>query len=309
MKILVTDGIDKKAKERLIKNGYEIEEKFYERDDLKIKIQTIDAIIVRSATIIDKEILDMAAKTGRLKLVIRAGVGLDNIDLNYARKLGIGVKNTPNASSNAVAELVLGEMLVLARNIKIANMKLNDGLWDKKNLKGTEIFGKTLGIIGFGRIARNLAKKAKALGMDILYTDLFPVDGLGEDFVYTDIDTILMQADYITLHTPLTDDTRGMFDKTYFEKMKNTAYLINCARGGIVVEDDLIEALDTGMIAGASLDCFVNEPQPKKRLITHPLVSVTPHIGAATVEAQERIGDEIVGIFLNDYPVDKNILM
>lgn len=308
MKILITDGIDKKAKDKLIKSGYELEEKFYEKEDLMIKIQQVDAIIVRSATKIDRDIIDMAKITNRLKLIVRAGVGLDNIDTSYATKLGIVVKNTPNASSNAVAELVLCEMLVLARNIKIANMKLQKGLWDKKNLKGTEILGKTLGIIGFGRIARHLAHKAKALGMDVLYTDIVnggDIDG----FKYTDMDTILKEADYITLHTPLTEDTKGMFDRHCFKKMKNTAYLINCARGGIVVESDLLDALDKNIIAGASLDCFVNEPQPMEELLKHPLVSVTPHIGAATKEAQERIGDEIVNIFLDHYKLEKNIIL
>lgn len=158
------------------------------------------------------------------------------------------------------------------------------------------------------RIARHLAHKAKVLGMDVLYTDIVnggDIDG----FKYTDMDTILKEADYITLHTPLTEDTKGMFDRHCFKKMKNTAYLINCARGGIVVESDLLDALDKNIIAGASLDCFVNEPQPMEELLKHPLVSVTPHIGAATKEAQERIGDEIVNIFLDHYKLEKNIIL
>lgn len=309
IKILVTDGMEKNAVNKLKAQGFEVEEKFHEREELKEKIQEIDVIVVRSATKIDKDIINQALKTNKLKLIIRAGVGLDNIDVLYAEKNGINVRNTAGASTNAVAELVLGQMLVLARQIKIANMTLKDGIWNKKNLKGLEIQGKTLGIIGFGRIARNLANKAHLLGMNILYTDLIACIDENDAYTCTDLDAILREADYITIHTPLTEDTRNLIDAQCFEKMKDTAFLINCARGGIVVEEDLLEALNNNKIGGAALDCFVDEPNPIKDLLQHPLVSVTPHIGAATYEAQDRIGMEIVDIVNDRFAIIKDMVI
>lgn len=299
-KILATDGIDKEAVEMLRKKGFEVEEKFYPEEELKDKIKDIDIIIVRSATKIRKEIIDEALKTKNLKMIIRAGVGLDNIDVNYARENGIVVRNTPSASSNAVAELVLCEMLVLARNVKIANLKLGEGIWDKKNLKGTEIYGKTIGIIGFGNIARKLAQKAYNLGMKVMYNDIAEYENEGKDYKFANFDEIIENADYITVHTPLTEKTKYMFNKDAFKRMKNTAFLINCARGGIVNEKDLLEALNQNQIAGAAIDCFENEPRPLEDIVNHPRVTVTPHIGASTNEAQKRIAYEIVDI-VSDY--------
>lgn len=299
-KILATDGIDKEAVEMLRKKGFEVEEKFYPEEELKDKIKDIDIIIVRSATKIRKEIIDEALKTKNLKMIIRAGVGLDNIDVNYARENGIVVRNTPSASSNAVAELVLCEMLVLARNVKIANLKLGEGIWDKKNLKGTEIYGKTIGIIGFGNIARKLAQKAYNLGMKVMYNDIVEYENEGKDYKFANFDEIIENADYITVHTPLTEKTKYMFNKDVFKRMKNTAFLINCARGGIVNEKDLLEALNQNQIAGAAIDCFENEPRPLEDIVNHPRVTVTPHIGASTNEAQKRIAYEIVDI-VSDY--------
>lgn len=299
-KILITDGMDKNAIELLKKMGFYVEEKFYEEDELKEKIKEIDVIVVRSATKIRKTIIDEALKTGRLKLVIRGGVGLDNIDVSYARSNGIVVRNTPCASSNAVAELVLCEMLVMARNVKIANLKLGEGVWDKKNLKGTEIYGKTIGLIGFGNIARKLAEKARNLGMKVMYNDITECREMKDGYRFATFEEIIENADYITVHTPLTERTRYMFNKEAFEKMKNTAFFINCARGGIVNEKDLLEAIENGKIAGAAIDCFENEPKPMENLVKHPKVTVTPHIGASTREAQQRIGYEIADI-IADY--------
>lgn len=300
-KILITDGIDKNALEILKKSGFEVEEKFYNKEELKKRIKEIDVIVVRSATKIRKEVIDEAIKGGNLKLIIRGGVGMDNIDVNYARDNGIVVRNTPCASSNAVAELVLCEMLVLARNVKIANLKLGEGIWDKKNLKGTEIHGKTIGIIGFGNIARKLAEKAYNLGMNVMYNDIEVNIYEYSNYKYAEFDEIIEKADYITVHTPLTEKTRYMFNKDIFEKMKETAFFINCARGGIVKEEDLLEAVDKGMIAGAAVDCFENEPEPLEKLLKHPKVTVTPHIGASTKEAQKRIGTEIADIVMDYY--------
>ena len=298
-KILITDGMDKNAIEILLNQGFDVEEKFYPEEELKEKIKEVDVIIVRSATKIRQNIIDEALKTGRLKLVVRGGVGLDNIDVAYAKAKGIEVRNTPCASSNAVAELVLCEMLVLARNVKLANLTLQEGVWAKKKLKGTEIHGKTLGLIGFGNIARSLAEKANNLGMNVIYNDIVEHIDARECFKFAKFEEIIEKADYITVHTPLTEDTKYMFNKEVFKNMKETAFFINCARGGIVQEEDLLEAIKTNEIAGAAIDCFENEPQPIEGLLNHPKVTVTPHIGASTREAQERIGLEIADIVIN----------
>ncbi len=298
-KILITDGMDKNAIEILLNQGFDVEEKFYPEEELKEKIKEVDVIIVRSATKIRQNIIDEALKTGRLKLVVRGGVGLDNIDVAYAKARGIEVRNTPCASSNAVAELVLCEMLVLARNVKLANLTLQEGVWAKKKLKGTEIHGKTLGLIGFGNIARSLAEKANNLGMNVIYNDIVEHIDARECFKFAKFEEIIEKADYITVHTPLTEDTKYMFNKEVFKNMKETAFFINCARGGIVQEEDLLEAIKTNEIAGAAIDCFENEPQPIEGLLNHPKVTVTPHIGASTREAQERIGLEIADIVIN----------
>lgn len=306
-KILITDRIDKNAVDYLINMGYEVEEQFYNEEDLKNKIKEVNVIVVRSATKIRKNIIDEAVKTGKLKLIIRGGVGMDNIDVEYARNRGIIVRNTPFASANAVAELVLCEMLVLARNVKIANMKLGEGIWDKKNLKGSEIFGKTLGLVGFGNIAKALADKAHKLGMNIMYTDIIQCKDNKDIYKFATIDEILENADYITVHTPLTDETKYMFNGNCFEKMKETAFFINCARGGIVNENDLLDAINNRKIAGAALDCFENEPLPLEELVTNPRVTVTPHIGASTIEAQARIAVEIVDIIDDYFSMNKNM--
>lgn len=306
-KILITDGMDINAVNNLMEMGYDVEQRFYGEEELKEKIKDIDVIVVRSATKIRENIIDEAAKTGRLKLIIRGGVGLDNIDVEYARNRGIVVRNTPFASANAVAELVLCEMLVLARNVKIANLKLGEGVWDKKNLKGSEINGKTLGLVGFGNIARALADKAHKLGMDIIYTDIVRYEEKEDIFKFATFEEILKNADYITVHTPLTADTKYMFNENCFDMMKDTAFFINCARGGIVEENDLLRAINAGNIAGAALDCFENEPLPLRELITNPKVTVTPHIGASTEEAQARIAEEIVTI-IEDYFQINNVV-
>lgn len=303
-KILITDGIDKNTAKYLVMNGFEVEEKFYNEEELKEKIKQVDAMVVRSATKIRKNIIDEAVKTGNLKLIIRGGVGLDNIDVDYAEENGIVVRNTPGASTNAVAELALCEMLVLARKVKAANIKLREGVWDKKNLKGNEIYGKTLGLIGFGKIARSLAEKAHALGMKIIYTDIIECLDNRKDFRFATFETIIKEADYITVHTPLTNNTRYMFNEDIFNQMKETAFFINCARGGIVNERDLLNAVEGGKIAGAAIDCFEDEPLPLKELLDNPKITVTPHIGASTEEAQQRIGDEIAGI-IEDFFLEK----
>ena len=299
MKVLANDGLDKGAIEALKAKGIYVDTNHYEKEELYHIIKDFDVLIVRSATKAHREFIDVAKRTN-LKLIIRAGVGLDNIDVEYATNNGIMVTNTPNASSNSVAELVLGNMIGLARYITIANITLREGQWNKKLYTGTEISGKTLGIVGFGRIGKALAKKASALGMKVIFYDKYYTED--KEFQYTDLDEVLKISDFISLHVPSTD--KPVIGKTELDMMKDGVFLLNAARGGVIDELDLLDALNTDKVAGAGIDVFMAEPKPNPELLNHPKVSVTPHIGAATKEAQMRIGYEIVDIIMN---LDKTI--
>ena len=291
MKVLANDGLAKSAADVLETDGIYVDTNHYDKDELYAIIEDFDVLIVRSATKVNKEFIDIA-KEGNLKLVIRAGVGLDNIDVAYAEENGIIVRNTPNSSSNSVAELVLGHMICLARYITISNITLRDGQWNKKAYTGVELSGKTFGIIGFGRIGKALAEKATAIGMNVVFYDKYYKKD--ETFKYLPFEELLRQADFISLHVPNLD--KPIIGKEEFKYMKNGVFLINAARGGVIDETALCEALNTDKVAGAGIDVFMKEPQPNPCLCNHPKVSVTPHIGAATQEAQIRIGEEIVEI-------------
>lgn len=293
IKILVCDGMEKEAIKKLIDDGFEVVDKHYEEEELKENVKNFDVMIVRSATKVRKPVID-AAKGGKLKLIIRGGVGVDNIDVDYARKNGIEVKNTPNASSASVAELTIGHLFALTRYIHLANVTMRDGKWEKKKYEGIELFGKTLGLIGFGRIAREVATRAEALGMRVIYTDkLGKVRGY-ERFEFCTMEKLLKKADFVSLHVPFNKEEGAIIGKDQLAIMKDGAYVVNCARGGVIDEEALIEALNSGKINGAGLDVFENEPKPNLELVNHPKVCVTPHIGGSTEEAQERIGEEIV---------------
>ncbi len=295
-KILVTDGMDKSAVASLKGLGHDVIEEFFEPADLAKKVQEVDALVVRSATKVTADILDAAAKSGQLKVVIRAGVGIDNIDAKHADKRGIQVRNTPAASSSAVAELALAHMFALARFIPAANVTMRDGQWNKKAYKGIELAGKTLGLIGFGRIARSLAEKANALGMKVVYTDILGKFEGFDQYEYMEQDEILKTADFISLHIPYDKAVGPTITSREIGMMKDGAYLINCARGGVVEEKALVEALNSGKLSGAAVDVFEVEPTPNEDLVSCSNVSCTPHIGASTREAQARIGEEIVEI-------------
>jgi len=296
LKILVTDGMDKGSVQILKDMGYKVTEQFFEPEELKEQVKAFNVVIVRSATKIRKEIIDSALETGNLKLIIRGGVGVDNIDVTYAESKGIKVRNTPKASSSAVAELALGHMFSLARFIGIANATMREGKWNKKQYIGIELSGKTLGLIGFGRIGRELAKRAKVLEMKIIYNDILGEAKDCPEYSFVSLDKLLADSDFISLHIPGNKNESPVIDKAEFSKMKDGAYLINCARGSVVNEAALLEALNSGKIAGAGIDVFPEEPPQNLELIRHEKVSVTPHIGASTKEAQKRIGQEIVSI-------------
>jgi len=266
-------------------------------DELAKEIVNYDAIVVRSATKLRAPIIDSASN---LRLIVRAGVGMDNIDVDYARSKHIEVRNTPAASSSSVAELALGHLLSLARYIGRGTVSLKNGSWEKKALKGVEIEGKTLGIIGIGRIGQLLAKKAKALGMEIIAFDKFISQSpLPELVTMVSFDRLLKESDFISLHIPFDPKEGAVIGRDEFALMKGSVRIINCARGGVIDEVALAEALASGQVAGAALDVFAAEPPDvNNALFSQPSLSLSPHIGAATVEAQGRVGKEAAEIVI-----------
>lgn len=292
IRVLTNDGLEVGAIEDLRAAGIEVVNEHIEQENLGEALKEFDAMVIRSATKVTREVLE-AEEGGKLKLVVRAGVGIDNIDVAAAKEKNVAVRNTPNASSDSVAELVLAHMFAVSRFVVNSNVTMRAGQWNKKKYEGIELSGKTLGIVGMGRIGRSLAKKATALGMKVVYTDLFgKQEGLEYDFL--EMNELLAAADFISLHVPY-DKTKGsLIGKAEFDIMKDGVYLINCARGKVVEEDALLDALNSGKVSGAGVDVFEEEPTPNEALVNHPNVSVTPHIGASTKEAQNRIGLEVV---------------
>lgn len=295
-KILVTDGMDAAAVAKLRKDGYEVVEQFYEPDALGGALRDFDAVIIRSATKIKQPQID-AAKGGRLKLIIRAGVGVDNIDVKYAEAAGIQVRNTPRASSNAVAELALALLFACARNISIAGHTMRENKWEKKAYsKGFELEGKTMGVIGYGRIGRMVGEKGQALGMDVLSVvhRNKPEGAECRTMHFVSMDELLEKSDIIVLCAPGGD--KPLVDAGSIAKMKDGVVIINVSRGSNVDEAALLEALNGGKVRAAGLDVWLSEKDPNWTLAQHPSVSCTPHVGAGTVEAQKRIGAELVDI-------------
>lgn len=295
-KILVTDGMDAAAVAKLRKDGYEVVEQFYEPDALGGALRDFDAVIIRSATKIKQPQID-AAKGGRLKLIIRAGVGVDNIDVKYAEAVGIQVRNTPRASSNAVAELALALLFACARNISIAGHTMRENKWEKKAYsKGFELEGKTMGVIGYGRIGRMVGEKGQALGMNVLSVvhRNKPEGAECSTMHFVSMDELLAKSDIIVLCAPGGD--KPLVDAGSIAKMKDGVVIINVSRGSNVDEAALLEALNGGKVRAAGLDVWLSEKDPNWTLAQHPSVSCTPHVGAGTVEAQKRIGVELVDI-------------
>ena len=297
MRILVTDGMDKSAIAALQAQGHEVVEQFYAPEELGAALRDFDVVIVRSKTKVRANHID-EAKGSNLKLIIRGGVGVDNIDVKYAEENGIKVMNTPRASSQSVAELAMGLMFACSRYISIAGHTMREGKWEKKAYgKGIELSGKTLGIVGFGRIGQALGKMAKAIGMDVVAFDIFHIPGIEEQLgiPYVEMDELLAQSDFISVHAPAVDGG-ALINAERIAKMKDGVVIINTSRGTNVDEAALLAALESGKVYAAGLDVFADEPATNKALYNHPMVSTTPHIGAATVEAQKRIGFEIVDI-------------
>ena len=297
MRILVTDGMDKAAMAELKAQGHEVVEQFYESEELGKALRDFDVVVVRSKTKVRAPHID-EAKGSSLKLIIRGGVGVDNIDVKYAEENGIMVRNTPNASSQSVAECALAHMFACARFISIAGAAMRNDIWDKKAYsKGIELQGKTLGIIGFGRIGAHLGVMAKAIGMNVVATRSSRTSGTDEatGIPYVTLDELLAKSDFISLHAPALPGG-PLVNADTIAKMKDGVCIINTSRGGNVDEKALLEALNSGKVRAAGLDVWAEEPSKNHDLYSHPMVSCTPHIGAQTVEAQKRIGAEIVEI-------------
>lgn len=294
LKVLATDGIESGAANALRELGFEVVEQYYEPDQLPAAASDTDILIVRSATKVRQPVIDAASAAGRLKLVIRGGIGVDNIDVAYAEEKGIAVRNTPLASAASVAELAIAHMFSLARYIYAANVSMREGRWEKKNYSGIELSGKTLGLIGMGRIARHTAKIAAALGMNVIYTNRSGHQPENEPFSYVGLEELLAASDFVSLHAPKSD--QPILSAERIALMKDGAFLVNTARAALVDEDALLAALESGKIAAAAMDVYMEEPLKDTRIQSHPGISMTPHIGASTNEAQQRIGENIVEI-------------
>lgn len=289
MKVLISDPIAPQGIEILKDAGFEVIEKTgLSPEELAKVISDYDGIIVRSATKVTKEVIE-AAKN--LKVIGRAGIGLDNVDQETAKNKGVKVVNTPTATSISVAELALGMMFAAARRIPQANVSTRASKWEKKKFKGFELYGKRLGIIGLGRIGTELAKRAKALGMSVKAYDPYVKTSDYADLV--DFETLIKEADYISLHIPKTKETEHILDKAAFEKMMDNVVIINCARGGVVDEGALYDAVISGKVRIACVDVYESEPAKENKLFELEQVIVTPHIGAQTKEGQTRAGTQI----------------
>ena len=299
MRILVTDKADAKALDRIRKAGHEVVEKLgVQGPDLVAALDGFHALLVRGATKVTGDVL---RATTTLKVVVRAGTGLDNVDAAAAREKGIAVYNTPNANSISVAELVFGLLLAFERHLPDAVSELRQGRWEKTRFAGHEIAGRRMGLVGFGRIGREVALRARAFQMEVWAYD--PVIGhWPEDFAWVkqvELRELLVASDVVSLHVPLDAKTRGMIAADELSRMKLDSILVNCSRGGVVDEAALGEALQAKQLRGAILDVFATEPAPADHpLLKLPNVLATPHLGASTAEAQRRAGDDAAAILV-----------
>ena len=299
VRILLNDGLDQDVID-LLKKDYDVVDKHYDHNELKSEIKNYDVLVVRSKTTVDKSIIDASLESSKLKLIIRAGVGLDNIDLEYANKNNIIVKNTPKASTQVVAELTISFMLALSRNITVANESMKKMEWTKSSLKGSELYLKTLGIIGFGRIGRKVAKLATVFNMNVIYYDLFTIES---EFDQVTLHELFKRSDYISLHAPAQEEPFINYET--LNKFKKGVKIINTSRGSAINEDALIKGIKEDIISGAALDVYQKEPNVNAELTKLKQVIMTPHIGASTSEATKRIGHEVYQTVKSFYDVKK----
>ncbi len=308
-KVIIADQINEKGIKELEDVAEVVVDTAITQEELINKIKDFDAIIVRSRTKVTREVIEAADK---LKIIARAGVGVDNVDVEAATERGIMVVNAPESTSVTVAEHTMGLIMALARKISIADKSVKEGKWEKSRFMGIELAGKTLGIIGMGRIGSQVAKRCQAFDMDVLVNDPYITEEVASKIGarVVDKETLLKNSDVITIHVPLTPETKHSISRKEFDLMKESAFIINCARGGIIKEDDLYEALKSGKIGGAGLDVFENEPPEGSPLLELDNLVATPHIGASTKEAQSGaaiiVANEVKKVFLGEAP--KNVL-
>lgn len=312
IRVLANDGIDETGKAMLEAAGFEVVTTHHSPDELMEKLNSFDVITVRSATQVRQSLIDHCPN---LKVIGRGGVGMDNIDVAYAKNKGLGVYNTPAASSRSVAELVFAHAFTLSRHLHMTNRLMpatgqtDFGKLKKTASEGTELYGKTIGIIGFGRIGQEVAKMALGLGMNVIATDPFVKQAtlmlkIADNTVDVTIDTVemeklLREAHIITIHIPKAD--KPVIGKDELSILRKGVLLINTARGGVFDEDALLEGLSSGVIGGVGLDVFVGEPTPRADLLSHPRISLSPHIGGSTAEAQENVGKELAGLIIDHF--------
>lgn len=314
IRILANDGIDEKGLAMLQAAGIEVDTDHYPADELADRLRAYDGITVRSATQVRSELIDACPN---LKLIGRGGVGMDNIDVSYAKEKGIGVYNTPAASSRSVAELVIAHAFTLMRNLHFGNRMMPEsgrtdfGKLKKRCSEGQELSGKTIGIIGFGRIGQEVARIALGLGMNVVAADPYVpsaiielkisgvADPVAVKIVTVDLDAIFRFSDIITVHIP--GATKPLIGIEELSQLKKGVFLINTARGGVFEEQAILAGLESGIIGGAALDVFIGEPHPSREILSHPGISLSPHIGGSTIEAQENVGKELAELIIKHF--------
>ena len=312
IRILANDGIDETGKAMLEAAGFEVDTSHYSPEELATKLCDYDAITVRSATQVRQALIDASPN---LRVIGRGGVGMDNIDVVYAKEKGLGVYNTPAASSRSVAELVIAHAMTLSRHLHLANRAMpvkgntEFGKLKKQCSEGRELLGQTIGIIGFGRIGQEVARLALGIGMKVIAADPYveqaeikiqiQQQNLSVQIITIPLADLLASADIITVHIPKADVP--LIAKPDLEILKPGVLLINTARGGVFDEDAILEGLNSGVIGGAALDVFVGEPTPRIEILTHPKISLSPHIGGSTAEAQENVGKELAQLIINHF--------
>lgn len=298
-KVLISDEVDQICVDILLESGIEVVKNTkLTKEELIAEIPHYDGLIVRSATKVTADVINAATN---LKIIGRAGTGVDNIDCNAATKKGIIVMNTPGGNTLSAAEHTCTLLLAMTRQVSNGTESLRAGRWDRKKFMGNEVYGKTLAIIGLGRIGKEVALRMQSFGMRTIGFDPITPPEVAAEFntQWLPLEEIWPQCDYITVHTPLIPQTKNLISDEVFSKCKRGVRVINCARGGIIDEEALLRALESGQCSGAGLDVFVEEPSPNKALISHPLVTSTPHLGASTVEAQTRVAEEIAQQFVD----------
>ncbi|MBD3369958.1 3-phosphoglycerate dehydrogenase [Candidatus Fermentibacteria bacterium] len=293
-RVLICNPVDQEALDRIREAGHEVVEKLdMTPEELVETVPDFDAMVVRSATKVRRPAIEKAA-SGRMKLIVRGGVGLDNIDLDAAEEFGIDVINTPEASTVAVAELTMAHLLACCRYIGASDRTMKQGQWNKKAYgKGKELLDSTLGLIGFGRIAREVARRALGFGMNVVFYDPYVDDSGDIDAEKVDLVELCRRSDFVSLHIPHNDETHHLLNEERFSLMKDGVVIVNCARGGTVDEKALLKALEAGKVFATGVDVYEEEPATENDLVRHEGTVSTPHIGAGTSPAKTRVGTEV----------------